>query len=198
MKKLLDIQTELKAPKNLLNKFGGYNYRNAEGIYKAVKPLLKKLDMLLIVNDEIVLIGDRIYIKAIATITDIETKESKSAVAFAREPESKKGMDESQITGAASSYARKYALNGLFLLDDVKDSDSVEKDEEDETLKKGRNYKYMKILEIINGTSIKYKDIEEYIKKTFEKEIHPNDLTDEQFEMFISLLYRKIDKLMEQ
>lgn len=196
MDKLNKIQVELKAPKNLLNKFGGYNYRNAEGIFKAVKPFLKELGMILIVNDEIVCIGDRVYVKATATITDLETEKSISAVAYAREPENKKGMDESQLTGSTSSYARKYALNGLFLLDDVKDSDSIEKDDDEDTKNK-RNYKYMKILEIINGSSIKYEDIKEYIKKTFNEEIHPNDLTDEQFEMFTGLLYRKLDKLME-
>ena len=132
--KLLAIQAELKAPKNLYNKFGGYNYRNAEGILEAVKPLLKKYGATLIISDEIVEVGGRIYVKATAMLKDSEGKETDSllslggiySTAYAREPESKKGMDESQITGSTSSYARKYALNGLFLLDDTKDADTDE------------------------------------------------------------------------
>ena len=117
--KLSKIQQELKAPKNLYNKFGNYYYRNAEGILNAVKPLLNGLA--LIINDEPVLIGDRFYIKATATLTD--GSESVSSVAYAREDEQKKGMDGCQLTGACSSYARKYALNALLMIDDSKDSD---------------------------------------------------------------------------
>ena len=124
--KLQKIQCELKAPKNLYNKFGSYNYRNAEGICEAVKPMLEKYKLVLTLNDEIVLIGERYYIKAYATISDVESDKSIFVSAFARESETKKGMDDSQITGTASSYARKYALNGLFLLDDTKDADSDE------------------------------------------------------------------------
>lgn len=113
------IQQELKAPKNLWNKFGNYKYRNAEGILEAVKPLLSGL--VLLINDEPVLIGDRYYIKATATLTD--GKEHVSAVAYAREDETKKGMDGCQLTGTCSSYARKYALNALLMIDDSKDSD---------------------------------------------------------------------------
>lgn len=116
---LARIQQGLKAPKNLLNKFGQYYYRNAEGILEAVKPLLNGLA--LIINDEPVLIGERFYIKATVTLTDGEN--SVSAVAYAREDETKKGMDGCQITGACSSYARKYALNALLMIDDNKDSD---------------------------------------------------------------------------
>ena len=123
MKKIYEelsrIQRELKAPKNLYNKFGNYAYRNAEGILEAVKPLLNGL--VLIINDEPVLIGDRYYIRATVRITDGE--DEVSAVAFAREDETKKGMDGCQITGACSSYARKYALNALLMIDDAKDSD---------------------------------------------------------------------------
>ena len=116
---LAKIQRELKAPKNLWNKFGQYYYRNAEGILEAVKPMLG--DMALIISDEPVMIGERFYIKATVTLTDGE--ESVSAVAYAREDETKKGMDGCQITGACSSYARKYALNALLMIDDSKDSD---------------------------------------------------------------------------
>lgn len=125
-KKLKEIQTMLKAPKNLYNKYGGFNYRNAEGIYEAVKPLLNKLDMTLIISDSIQAVGAKNYVQATACLTDCETGEQLSSCAFAREAEAKKGMDDSQITGTASSYARKYALNGLFLLDDTKDEDSDE------------------------------------------------------------------------
>ena len=117
--KLSKIQQELKAPKNLYNKFGNYYYRNAEGILNAVKPLLNGLCLL--ISDEPVMVGDRYYIKAIATLTD--GSESVSAVAYAREDEQKKGMDGCQLTGACSSYARKYALNALLMIDDSKDSD---------------------------------------------------------------------------
>ena len=113
------IQKELKAPKNLHNNFGNYNYRNAEGILESVKPLLNGLA--LVINDEPVMIGNRFYIKATVTLTDGE--DSVSAVAYAREDETKKGMDGCQITGACSSYARKYALNALLMIDDSKDSD---------------------------------------------------------------------------
>jgi hypothetical protein len=113
------IQKDLKAPKNMLNRFGNYAYRNAEGILEAIKPLLK--DLALIINDEPIMVGDRFYIKATVTLTDGE--ESVSAVAYAREDETKKGMDGCQLTGACSSYARKYALNALLMIDDTKDSD---------------------------------------------------------------------------
>lgn len=123
MKKIITelsrIQMELKAPKNKFNRFGNYYYRNAEGILEAVKPLLNGLA--LIINDEPVVMGSRFYIKATATLTDGE--ESVSATAYAREDQEKKGMDGAQITGACSSYARKYALNALLMIDDTKDSD---------------------------------------------------------------------------
>lgn len=113
------IQQELKAPKNLFNKFGNYKYRNAEGILQAVKPMLNGLA--LVINDKLIMIGNRYYIEATATLTDGE--ESVSATAYAREDESKKGMDGCQVTGSCSSYARKYALNALLMIDDTKDSD---------------------------------------------------------------------------
>lgn len=131
--KLLDIQNKLKAPKNQRNSFGNYNYRSAEDILEAVKPLLKEQGCTLILSDEMVQVGERIYVKATATFSDGE--KDTVVTAFARESETKKGMDDSQITGTASSYARKYALNGLFLIDDTKDADTDEyqnqtKDEE--------------------------------------------------------------------
>ena len=124
--KLMRIQTEIKAPKNLYNSFGKYHYRNAEGICEAVKPYLEKEKCALTLKDEIVEVGGRIYVKATATLVDSESNEVFEASAYAREALEKKGMDDSQITGTASSYARKYALNGLFLLDDTKDADTDE------------------------------------------------------------------------
>ena len=121
--KLMKIQVEMKAPKNLHNSFGNYNYRNAEGILEALKPYETKYKVCTTISDEIIAVGDRVYVKAIASIIDIEKEEMISAVAYAREADSKKGMDDAQVTGATSSYARKYALNGLFLLDDTKDAD---------------------------------------------------------------------------
>lgn len=124
--KLMRIQTQIKAPKNLYNSFGKYKYRNAEGICEAVKPYLEKEGCSLVLSDEIIEVGGRVYVKAEAVLTDIETGECSVVTAYAREASEKKGMDDSQITGTASSYARKYALNGLFLLDDTKDADSEE------------------------------------------------------------------------
>ena len=137
--KLNKIQSELKAPKAQFNKFGNYKYRNAEDILESVKPLLSKHGCVLLLADEVVNIGDRFYVKATATIADIKTEASISVTALAREEESKKGMDGSQITGASSSYARKYALNGLFLIDDTKDSDTTNTHDDEE--KKGAKYK---------------------------------------------------------
>lgn len=123
MKALKQIQAELKAPKGQFNSFGKYNYRSAEDILEAVKPLLSKHDALLTLSDEVVEIGGRVYVKATAAITDSEGA-TLYITAYAREAEKKTGMDDSQITGTASSYARKYALNGLFLIDDTKDADT--------------------------------------------------------------------------
>lgn len=124
MKELIAIQSELKAPKSQFNKFGGYKYRKAEDILEAVKPLLAKQKCTLIITDDVVLIGNRIYVKATATIKN-EKGECETTTGWAREEETKKGMDGSQITGASSSYARKYALNGLFAIDDNADSDAT-------------------------------------------------------------------------
>ena len=122
MKMLNKIQQELKAPKNRRNSFANYNYRSCEDILNAVKPKLG--DGCLILSDEVVECGGKVYIKATAVLKDEEGKEA-TVTGYAREPESRKGMDASQITGCASSYARKYALNGLFCIDDVKDADTM-------------------------------------------------------------------------
>ena len=124
MKVLNTIQSLLKAPKEQYNKFGNYKYRNCEDILEAVKPLLFSQSCTLTISDEIVMIGTRYYVRATATIKNANG-ETETTTAYAREDESKKGMDASQITGSTSSYARKYALNGLFCIDDTKDSDSL-------------------------------------------------------------------------
>ena len=124
-KKLIEVQQELKVPKNQRNTFGNYNYRSAEDILGALKPVLAKHEATVFISDKVVVKENCwAYIEATATFVDIETGESISTTAFAREAEQKKGMDASQITGSASSYARKYALNGLFLIDDAVDPDS--------------------------------------------------------------------------
>jgi hypothetical protein len=132
---LADIQAKLKAPKGQRNNFGNYSYRSCEDILEALKPIINPLGFWVTLNDEIVQVGERYYVKATATITN--GKDSWSNTAFAREEESKKGMDGSQVTGASSSYARKFALNGLLSLDDAKDSDATNthgKDEKPTTL----------------------------------------------------------------
>ena len=122
--KLMHIQHELKAPKNLRNNFGGYNYRNAESILEALKPLLVKYGATVTITDTIEDIGGRIYVKATASFYGADASAPVEVTAYAREAETKKGMDDAQVTGATSSYARKYALNGLFLLDDTQDVDT--------------------------------------------------------------------------
>ena len=122
--KLNKVQVELNAPKNLFNKFAGYAYRNCEGILTGLKPLLEKYGLTIIMSDKIELEGDRFYVQATATLTDIETGEYVSNCAYAREDLSQKGLTPAQITGSCSSYARKYALNGLLAIDDVQDDDS--------------------------------------------------------------------------
>tara|TARA_Y100001937_G_C7135092_1_gene339508 strand:+ start:1361 stop:1837 length:477 start_codon:yes stop_codon:yes gene_type:complete len=125
--RLQGIQVSLKAPKGQTNKFGGYKYRSCEDILTAVKPLLSEWGCVLTITDDVIEVGNRLYVKATAVLSDTETDKSLSVSAYARESESKKGMDDAQITGSASSYARKYALNGLFAIDDTKDPDATNK-----------------------------------------------------------------------
>ena len=122
-KKLIEVQTKLKAPKNQYNSFGKYSYRNCEDILEALKPILHEVGATIIISDEVVSVNERYYVKATVKFIDIETGEVVEASANAREEDNKKGMDSSQLTGSTSSYARKYALNGLFAIDDTKDSD---------------------------------------------------------------------------
>lgn len=147
--KLLCIQVGLKAPKEHYSEFGGYYYRSCEDIQEALKPLLEKQNTALVLSDEVIQIGERYYIKATARLLDCETAEEISTTAYAREELEKKKSDSSQITGSTSSYARKYALNGLFCIDDSKDADSKKCDIEslrkqfsDEISRTGKSWHY--------------------------------------------------------
>lgn len=160
MNKLVKIQSELKAPKGNYNSFGKYKYRSCEDILEAVKPLLARENCTLTLQDDVILIGDRFYIKATASITD--GSETVSTTAFARESNEKKGMDDSQITGTASSYARKYALNGLFLIDDTKDADTDEyahTTKAGETVKLATDLEKKTFMQLCEAKGIDYKEI---------------------------------------
>lgn len=191
--KLLNIQQELKAPKNQRNDFGKYNYRSCEDILEAVKPLLKANNCVLTIEDELVQVGERYYIRATATIADAsKPTDFYSNVAYAREPESKKGADESQITGACSSYARKYALNGLFCIDDVKDADATNDHGKGEAKAENKNEVKKaspKQIEVINKI---IEDKEAMLK--FYKVEKIEDLTLEQASQIISSKSKKGDK----
>lgn len=136
--KLKEIQKKLKAPKNQKNTFGGYKYRSCEDILEAVKPLLYEQDCTLTINDEVVSVVDSVYVKATATLTDCVSDSQVTATAYAREQENAKGMSDPQITGSCSSYARKYALNGLFCIDDTKDADATNTGDEPKQAPKRR------------------------------------------------------------
>lgn len=181
--KLTQLQNELKAPKGQRNSFGNYNYRSAEDILEAVKPLLGKYNLTQIISDDIELIGDRYYLKATVTLVNNENAEEKiSVTALARESQVKKGMDESQITGTASSYARKYALNGLYAIDDTKDSDT------DAYKKQSMSQKDIKLHELVTlvqKQGIKNKEVSDMIWVNFDKKS-----TDE-------MTITELDELME-
>lgn len=147
--KLAKIQSTLKAPKSQYNKFGKYYYRNCEDILEAVKPLLAEAKATLTIGDELELVGNRYYVKATVRFIDLETDAQVMNTAYAREDDTKKGMDDSQITGASSSYARKYALNGLFCIDDTKDADATNgmPDQENGQDRKNKNANPVKLTE---------------------------------------------------
>lgn len=174
-----DIQHKLKAPKGQYNSFGKYNYRSCEDILEGVKPLLKEHDLALLIDDEIVQIGERYYIKATAKITD--GREIVSATAYAREPDTKKGMDESQITGATSSYARKYALNALLCIDDTKDADTMDNSKKpvQQTQETVYNWKTLKARATQGGIS--EEDLVHYVTETL-KVKKPSELTQEHYQ----------------
>lgn len=192
--KLIKIQSELKAPKSQYNKFGGYNYRNCEDILEAVKPLCAKHEIVPLLSDEIVMIGDRFYIKATAKVTD--GKDEIATTAYARESKDKKGMDESQVTGSASSYARKYALNGLFCIDDTKDADFMDNSQNSksqqqpkpqpakETYVKG----YNEFLKIQKEKNVPPVEITKFVAAEFKK---PRVCMLDEFEMVAALKWIK-------
>ena len=164
--KLIAIQSELKAPKSQYNSFGKYAYRNCEDILEALKPLLKEHKSTIYISDEIVTVLERFYVKATVTFIDAETGEKITNTAYAREEESKKGMDGSQVTGASSSYARKYALNGMFAIDDTKDSDFTN------TTVKGDNSalseaQIKRLLAIASKVNISADDVKVVVAKKF-------------------------------
>ena len=164
--KLIAIQSELKAPKSQYNNFGKYAYRNCEDILEALKPILKEHKSTIYISDEIVTVLERFYIKATVTFIDAETGEKIINTAYAREEESKKGMDGSQVTGASSSYARKYALNGMFAIDDTKDSDFTN------TTVKGDNSalseaQIKRLLAIASKVNISADDVKVVVAKKF-------------------------------
>ena len=194
-KKLVSVQFELKAPKGQRNNFGNYNYRSCEDILEAVKPLLDKYNVALTIRDEIVLIGDRFYVKATATLIDADTGETVEASAFAREGADKKGMDVSQLTGATSSYARKYALNGLFAIDDNKDADATNTHGK-ETIKVNMTpaggiseAQQKRLYAIANKAGLKKDVVDSTVKKSFGCDT--KDMTKEQYQNICERLEKK-------
>lgn len=179
IEKIVAIQSELKAPKGQYNSFGKYNYRSCEDILEGVKPLLTKHGLVLTIQDSIDLIGDRFYVKATATITD--GKEQLSTSAYARESLDKKGMDASQVTGATSSYARKYALNGLLAIDDTKDADTMDnsKKQVQQTQESVYNWNSLKTRAVQGGIS--EEELVHYVTETF-KVSKPSELKQEHYQ----------------
>lgn len=179
IEKIVSIQSELKAPKGQYNSFGKYNYRSCEDILEGVKPLLAKHGLVLTIQDSIDLIGDRFYVKATATITD--GKEQLSTSAYARESLDKKGMDASQVTGATSSYARKYALNGLLAIDDTKDADTMDNNKKpaQQTQETVYNWNSLKTRAVQGGIS--EEELVHYVTETF-KVSKPSELKQEHYQ----------------
>lgn len=179
IEKIVAIQSELKAPKGQYNSFGKYNYRSCEDILEGVKPLLVKHGLVLTIQDSIDLIGDRFYVKATATITD--GKEQLSTSAYARESLDKKGMDASQVTGATSSYARKYALNGLLAIDDTKDADTMDNSKKpvQQTQETVYNWNSLKTRAVQGGIS--EEELVHYVTETF-KVSKPSELKQEHYQ----------------
>lgn len=174
-----DIQHKLKAPKGQYNSFGKYNYRSCEDILEGVKPLLKEHNLALLIDDEIVQIGERYYVKATAKITD--GREIVSATAYAREPDTKKGMDESQITGATSSYARKYALNALLCIDDTKDADTMDNSKKPVRQTQETVYNWSTLKARATQGGISEDDLKHYLKETL-KVNESKDMTQELYQ----------------
>ena len=174
-----DIQHKLKAPKEQYNSFSKYNYRSCEDILEGVKPLLKEHNLALLIDDEIVQIGERYYVKATAKITD--GREIVSATAYAREPDTKKGMDESQITGATSSYARKYALNALLCIDDTKDADTMDNSKKSVQQTQETVYNWQTLKARATQGGISEDELKHYLKETL-KVNESKDMTQEHYQ----------------
>lgn len=179
IEKIVAIQSELKAPKGQYNSFGKYNYRSCEDILEGVKPLLAKHGLVLTIRDGIELIGDRFYVKATATITD--GKEQLSTDAYARESADKKGMDASQVTGATSSYARKYALNGLLAIDDTKDADTMDNSKKPVQQTQETVYNWQTLKARATQGGISEDDLKHYLKETL-KVNESKDMTQEHYQ----------------
>lgn len=179
IEKIVAIQSELKAPKGQYNSFGKYNYRSCEDILEGVKPLLAKHGLVLTIQDSIDLIGDRFYVKATATITD--GKEQLSTSAYARESLDKKGMDASQVTGATSSYARKYSLNGLLAIDDTKDADTMDNSKKPVQQTQETVYNWQTLKARATQGGISEEELVQYVTETF-KVSKPSELKQEHYQ----------------
>lgn len=192
-KKLLDVQTELKAPKGQFNKFGNYSYRSCEDILESLKPLLKQVKATVILTDEIKLVGDRYYVEATCKFIDTETGNVLENKSLAREDENKKGMDLAQVTGSCSSYARKYALNGMFCIDDVKDSDATNTHGKENTVnnfntfsntsggKKLSDKQLSRLYALANKAGVDKDLVKQQVFKKFSKEV--KDLNKQEYDL---------------
>lgn len=199
---IISIQNELKAPKGQFNSFGRYKYRSCEDILEAVKPLLHKYSCSLNISDEVVMVGDRFYVKSTATLRKDTGEVISSSVAFTREDEAKKGMDGAQVTGAASSYARKYALNGLFCIDDTKDADTDEyakntKPEKEPAEKDKICNLYIQLVKKVTESNIEIDALMKYLKAN-DKRL-PNDVTYESLpEKYLEALIKNFDSISKK
>lgn len=189
--KLIKVQNELKAPKSQFNTFGKYNYRSCEDILEALKPVLSNNGLTVYISDDVLMVSDRVYVRATVNLVDIDTGESIQATALAREEETKKGMDGSQITGTASSYARKYALNGMFCIDDTKDSDATNDhgkgNEEVKTLSEAQ---IKRLYAIAKSKNITPQQVIEVIKKEYSI-ADPKQLNKQQYDALCERIEKK-------
>lgn len=195
--KLNKIQVELKAPKGQYNSFGKYKYRSCEDILEGVKPLMDKYGVVLLIADDVIAVSDRIYIKAIVTLQDTESEQKITVSALAREAVNKKGMDEAQITGATSSYARKYALNGMFAIDDTKDADTHEPatgqqpkqqaGQQSTQMKQLSDAQVKRAYAIANKNGVTIEDVKKFIFKHFKK-VNLKELSKKEYDFLINSL----------
>ena len=191
--KLNKMQTELKAPKNQYNSFGKYRYRSCEDILEGLKPLLKETNTCIIIKDELTIVGNRYYIKATAMLHDTEKiGDYVEATGYAREEENKKGMDGSQVTGASSSYARKYALNGLFAIDDSKDSDGTNGGKEDKPKQELSDAQIKRLYAISKIKGITEEQVKAVILSEYKKE-STKELTRAEYDTIVKRMEAKED-----